>query len=647
MSCSCSSSPASNGGSSSYANYTAGAASETTFFQKYFSGKSEAKACYMQRAGDPKNTPAGENKATALKTGILTYDLKSTNSIDVTDIILDDTYSVNVNFRLPEATYWQAFWILEPDSTGRQNIAFNINADNSFNMTGAFNVNSNTEGIYKLIIRAYNYKSNKIISLEQDRQMRCVSTILIGDELTIDNDNYFPYIVDQQTYLIRVYDKSQSQPMRFNVPIEPYNIPYIYANYGIAEQVNVADQYYNPLPNPTPILVDRPHYGVDLASDNDNVKILSSSDGVLTEFGYSFDYGNYVLIRHNNLQNGIAPSYYVYTLYGHMKSLSVDKNNLNKFIPSGTVLGIMGDTELPEGVPKHLHFEIRMCRKLCNTVNEMNYEYLTIDPITVLYGTLLVNNSLLKLNADASKDKAISPSKNDDTTASGDSEACAVGSDKPCKENPKIDPAILNSPDMNKYWLATMNAEVIRDFDLKYYNKTESMQGCPGGKPPASKRPAIVKQKGVPCGWNNTPGDRGGETKYGVATNFNKNMNMNTMTQNDAFGVFANKYAGRSGGTLIASSGKSAHKYMACHFFAAFYHGESLAVRATRRMVGMSGDKLSSINSTVAEKVRAYVDAKGPNKAAYDMFVLMNGNTFKERFAAVDSRCKKFFLGDS
>lgn len=100
------------------------------------------------------------------------------------------------------------------------------------------------------------------------------------------------------------------------------------------------------------------HRGVDIGWDPDNEennKVIAHSDGkvVWVQTGQKHNpnasgnasYGNAVKIKH-------ADGYY--TLYAHLKSVKVKKN---ENVKKGQVIGIMGDTGKAYG--RHLHFEVR------------------------------------------------------------------------------------------------------------------------------------------------------------------------------------------------------------------------------------------------------------------------------------------------
>ena len=98
------------------------------------------------------------------------------------------------------------------------------------------------------------------------------------------------------------------------------------------------------------------HKGIDLVKEkNKTADVIAHSDGVVVAIstGHTLNrgatgtasYGNYVKIKHDNG---------MYTLYAHLKSVYVKKNDRVK---RGDVLGPMGQSGNSSGI--HLHFEVR------------------------------------------------------------------------------------------------------------------------------------------------------------------------------------------------------------------------------------------------------------------------------------------------
>lgn len=115
-----------------------------------------------------------------------------------------------------------------------------------------------------------------------------------------------------------------------------------------------------PVPNPS---VTSPfgmrwgklHKGIDITG---NKSILAADNGKVAETGYKDDYGNYIIINH---QNGYE------TLYGHLSSIGV---SAGRIVEKGEKIGVMGETGDAQGV--HLHFEIHNNGSLENPLKYLN-----------------------------------------------------------------------------------------------------------------------------------------------------------------------------------------------------------------------------------------------------------------------------------
>lgn len=95
----------------------------------------------------------------------------------------------------------------------------------------------------------------------------------------------------------------------------------------------------------------RPHSGVDIKT-RPNDKVLAAFDGVVTQSGPYFGYGNYIVIRH---------AYGFSTCYSHQSRNYVKKGQKVK---AGQVIGLTGRTG--RATTEHLHFEIRFKGRTIN-----------------------------------------------------------------------------------------------------------------------------------------------------------------------------------------------------------------------------------------------------------------------------------------
>ena len=95
----------------------------------------------------------------------------------------------------------------------------------------------------------------------------------------------------------------------------------------------------------------RPHSGVDIKT-KPNDKVLAAFDGVVTQSGPYFGYGNYIVIRH---------AYGFSTCYSHQSRNFVRKGQKVK---AGQVIGLTGQTG--RATTPHLHFEVRFKGRTIN-----------------------------------------------------------------------------------------------------------------------------------------------------------------------------------------------------------------------------------------------------------------------------------------
>ena len=90
----------------------------------------------------------------------------------------------------------------------------------------------------------------------------------------------------------------------------------------------------------------RSHAGVDIKT-RPNDKVLAAFDGVVTQSGPYFGYGNYIVIRH---------AFGFSTCYSHQSKNFV---KVGQKVKAGEVIGLTGQTG--HATTPHLHFEIRFC----------------------------------------------------------------------------------------------------------------------------------------------------------------------------------------------------------------------------------------------------------------------------------------------
>lgn len=103
------------------------------------------------------------------------------------------------------------------------------------------------------------------------------------------------------------------------------------------------------------------HSGLDIAGTGYGSNVYATNNGVIEEIRYVYNYGNYIMINHNN-------GYY--SLYAHMsgfaKGLSV-----GSIVSRGQVIGYVGSSGWATG--PHLHYEIRTCARFACHTNPLRF----------------------------------------------------------------------------------------------------------------------------------------------------------------------------------------------------------------------------------------------------------------------------------
>ena len=103
------------------------------------------------------------------------------------------------------------------------------------------------------------------------------------------------------------------------------------------------------------------HSGLDIAGTGYGSPVYAANNGVIVEMRYTYTYGNYILINHNN-------GYW--TLYGHMSGF-VSGLSVGSTVSRGQQIGYVGSTGWATG--PHLHYEIRTCQQYSCTTNPLSY----------------------------------------------------------------------------------------------------------------------------------------------------------------------------------------------------------------------------------------------------------------------------------
>ena len=110
--------------------------------------------------------------------------------------------------------------------------------------------------------------------------------------------------------------------------------------------------------------VNKLHAGTDFAAPG-GTPIHAAASGYVQVAGWSSGgYGNYVIIYHGKMSDGVAYS----TLYGHMRSVAT---SAGKYVKQGEIIGYVGSTGNSTG--NHLHLEVWRGGSKANAVNPRGY----------------------------------------------------------------------------------------------------------------------------------------------------------------------------------------------------------------------------------------------------------------------------------
>ena len=103
------------------------------------------------------------------------------------------------------------------------------------------------------------------------------------------------------------------------------------------------------------------HSGIDIAGTGYGSNVYAANNGVIETMKYTYSYGNYIMINHNN---GF------YTVYAHMAGFAPNLS-VGSTVSRGQVIGYVGSSGWATG--PHLHYEIRTCAQYSCITNPLRY----------------------------------------------------------------------------------------------------------------------------------------------------------------------------------------------------------------------------------------------------------------------------------
>lgn len=103
------------------------------------------------------------------------------------------------------------------------------------------------------------------------------------------------------------------------------------------------------------------HSGIDIAGTGYGSNVYAANNGVIETMTYTYSYGNYIIINHNN-------GYY--TVYAHMSGFAPGIS-VGSTVSRGQTIGYVGSSGWATG--PHLHYEIRTCARYACITNPLIY----------------------------------------------------------------------------------------------------------------------------------------------------------------------------------------------------------------------------------------------------------------------------------
>lgn len=266
--------------------------------------------------------------------------------------------------------------------------------------------------------------------------------------------------------------------------------------------------------------VVKAHTGIDMKfADRSVADVLAAADGeVILAQSTTGGYGNSVHVKH---LNG-AGTHVCTTTYNHLAKIYV---TVGQKVSSGQRIGLEGTTGASTG--NHLHFEVKL----------PNGTY--VDPLPYLDGTITAADKTLA-NGDADQ-SSLHTSTNTNTQLTTDNvkakdSSCNMGSGYAAAEPgvPTPTPVDPSTDPFEQAWAYTMTREVGAFWNTTPETSPDDPDVAAGKIETADQRRRV--------GYTSTSGDKGGTTKFGVAQNANRNIDVPKLNYADAKQTGYNNY---------------------------------------------------------------------------------------------------------
>jgi len=333
----------------------------------------------------------------------------------------------------------------------------------------------------------------------------------------------------------------------------------------------------------------KPHKGCDFAYKGGKLgPVLAAADGEVVFKGVEpRGAGNYIKIKHVNA----AGEHLCTTVYMHLDTMLVAQNQK---VIAGQVIGQEGNTG--HGTGAHLHFE-------CRLPNDTR-----IDPEPLIRGSLAVAQ---RTNADNSADPTSLETRTSDAVLTPENARARSGGCAPfgpgypnTVDAVPITAAPATTDLFELAWALTMATEVI------------AWQATPPTDQEVSDGLISTKTQRRKVGYVNHPKDPGGETKFGIAQVFNKNIKVTDVKYQQARDAgYSSFWNGKRPSALAQDKPRTAIAIFNIGFLCGLGGANTILTRANI-------SALSDVESVdaVCNSMKAYLLGKvekAPSKAAF------------------------------
>lgn len=270
--------------------------------------------------------------------------------------------------------------------------------------------------------------------------------------------------------------------------------------------------------------VMKPHTGIDMKMPDRSVKdVVAAADGEIVMCGGnpSSGYGLRVWIKHTSGSG----KHLCTTTYNHLAKIYVTNGQK---VMAGQKIGLEGSTGASTG--NHLHFECKLP------------DGKFVDPEPLINGTLSVATNTDSAGNAVNPQPRVSKASLSEKQVEASTASCTLfgTTDYPKDPGETKDPVPPSTPPSTPDGL-TDPFELAWFFTMKHEVGPHWTTSSPSD-PDVSQGLCETKDQQRKCGYVNTPGYPGGETKFGIAQKPNPSVDVTTLTYADAKKLGYNNY---------------------------------------------------------------------------------------------------------